>query len=182
MSNINFTQSETDFISKLPIHITGAEGKGLNEYTPNALMGLAGACITAKKYDLARKLLTLSETKSDNHFDLHFTFNQWIELTYKQRADENMLNLCIDYCEKDIDMYDDFAKAHHARFPTHDGKLDIRIPAFERLAIIYEKQGKLDEAIKVCELAMSKNLADYHIVGFEKRRDKLLAKKQKQSK
>ena len=88
-----------------------------------------------------------------------------------------MLGLCIECCKKDIAMFDDFAIAWLSKFPTQDGKLDIRIPAFKRLAIIYEKQGRLDEAIEVCETAMGKNLAASHVESFKKREEKLLSKK-----
>jgi len=48
-----------------------------------------------------------------------------------------------------------------------------RFPSFQRLAIIYERLGKYDEAIKICEKALKYGLVDGTKSGFEGRIERL---------
>ena len=53
------------------------------------------------------------------------------------------------------------------------------IPAFKRLAIVYEKQKRYDKALKVCEGAISYYSKIGHMmetISFEERREKLIKK------
>ncbi|GAA0362725.1 hypothetical protein GCM10008932_14040 [Alkalibacterium iburiense] len=59
-----------------------------------------------------------------------------------------------------------------------------RIPAFERLAIIYEKQKEYTKAIEVCDVAIEYYGSldmDETIDGFERRKIRLVNKKDKVS-
>ena len=153
--------------------------KDVNTLNANELLGKATFCISDKRYDLAERLLTLAEITANNIIDLHFVFNTWIELTYKQRENPHYLNLCIEYCEKDIEIFQEFRAAYLKQYPTHDRVLDIRLPSFKQLTIVYEKQGNIDEAIKLCELAISYNLKDSTKGGYKGRLEKLLKKQNK---
>ena len=106
----------------------------------------------------------------DNPIDRHFVYNHMIEMLYKQREKRaDAIDLCIKYCIEDIQRIDAFNVAWKKKFEdihaslTADGykqntdKLDVdlpRIPSFDRLRIIYEKQGKFREAIQVCSKAI----------------------------
>ena len=91
-------------------------------------------------------------------------------MLYKQREKRaDAIDLCIKYCIEDIQRIDAFNVAWKKKFEdihsslTADGykqntdKSDVdlpRIPSFDRLRIIYEKQGKFREAIQVCSKAI----------------------------
>ena len=113
--------------------------------------------------------MTLSEQRADNIVNLHFCYNHWIEYSYKQREIPAFLDLCIKYCKKDIELFpqlekDTFFRGHE----TH-------IPSFERLAIIYEKQGDYENAAKINTMALSYKTIMYHD-KYEKRLEKVKKK------
>jgi len=139
----------------------------------------------------------------DDVIALHFHYLQEIELAYRQREIPEMLDICIEYCLKDIELYPQFKEAYlrqrkrELTRPTYSNErrneiqrtnaariaqmerenvLDIRIPSFQRLVMIYEKQGNFEEAIKICELAISYNLHDSTKGGFDGRIEKLQRK------
>ena len=109
---------------------------------------------------------------SKDIIQLHFACNNVIEFSYKNREFDYYLQMCVEYCLKDINMFPEFYKEHINKFPTDSGNLDIRLPSFSRLAIIYEKQKEFEKAIEVCELALSYNL----LGDFESRLEKLKCK------
>jgi hypothetical protein len=165
----------------------------------STLLGIIAAnLLQAKEYELSEKVLSESERHINNAVELHFHYNDWIDLAYKQRENPYFLNLCIEYCKKDIEIFPKLReswvekeikeiKEYQKRFKNYSFAddyeqrirdavkrgIDIRIPSFERLAIIYEKQAKFQEAAKICELAISYNLEDSKKNGFEDRFEKL---------
>ena len=153
------------------------DAKAITEY-----YGQYSSAIMKNDYASAEKYLTLAENASTNIIDLHYCYNSWIELTYKQRENPHYLNLCIEYCKKDIDMFPAFKKAYAQENPAllKDGILLIRLPSFQQLAIIYEKQGEFQQAIEICEMAISYGLSDSTKGGFEGRLEKLRKKQMKQ--
>ena len=143
--------------------------------TSAALLDVLGSNLISKKeYALAEKILEEAEKQADNPIDLHFCYNKQIELTYKLREEPSYLNRCVFYCIKDIELYPVFSKAWDERFGGD--AYSLRIPSFERLAIIHEKQGQIEEAIKVCEAAIEYGLKDDTKGGFEGRLEKLKKK------
>lgn len=159
--------------------------------------------------------LKLSASRAMDEIELHFCFNALIDFTYKHREVPNMLNLCIDYCLRDIELFPQFREAYwdgqingSKEWQRHEektrafggavrgeyaqnrrqqvidknkamiaeGHINIGIPSFSRLAIIYEKQNRIGEAIRICELAISYNLEG----GFEGRLERLRRKQLKQ--
>lgn len=171
---IEFTKEELSLIAGMPL----AQGdkfnelmrkKSIYEHTSGYVQGIALHFITAKNFPLAEKLTALAESKALSASDLHFCYNLWIDLLYKQRDNPAKLNLCIEYCKKDIELYPAFNKENRLEFGD---KSILHIPSFERLAIIYEKSGDIENAIRVNELALSyKNIAKHD--SYQKRIDKL---------
>ena len=113
----------------------------------------------------------------------HFQYLDLIDSYYKKRdAEAGAIDLCIKFCLEDIESIDNFIK----EWITEErdlGKVVVklpRIPSFERLAIIYEKQGEFDKAIAICKQAISlgQNNPDqcYSPIDFQKRIDKLQKK------
>ncbi|WP_117168840.1 hypothetical protein [Paraliobacillus sediminis] len=108
-----------------------------------------------------------------NTVDLHFTYNELINVYYRQRDNWNhALDNCIECCEKDIELFPVFA----TKWKEEYGDSSPRIPSFERKAIIHEKQGEINKAIYITELAIKYNLIDKTKGGFEGRLERLIKK------
>ncbi len=150
------------------------------------------------------ELLTEYKKNSKDPMNQHFTSIQLQDLYYKYRdLDPDYLKKCIFYCEDDISKLP-IIQAAYKRQETDrikqlssfykkaeiDAQLaqvtdfEGRIPAFQRLAIIHEKAKSFDDAIAVCNSAISY----YDSVGmsdlseeFKQRKTKLEGKKAKNS-
>jgi hypothetical protein len=108
--------------------------------------------------------------RDDNPTDRHFVYNHLIDLYYKQREKRSdAIDLCIKYCLEDIQRIEAFKVAYIKEYEGIQGNLiasgyksqkdryEVKlpsIPSFDRLRIIYEKQGKFSEAIQVCSKAI----------------------------
>ena len=112
--------------------------------------------------------------RATNSIDLHFAYLGMIEFTYRNRSTH--LERCIEFCKEDIDLFPLFEREYLRKYPTKSGRIEVRIPSFEKLAIIYGNQGKFEDAIKVCELALSYGLQDSTKGGFEGRIERLKRK------
>jgi len=146
--------------------------------------------------------IEIGNTISDDEIiKLHYYYSEQIEHTYYHREDEKMLLKCMEFCIKDIELYPKFREAYlnrrkgqDMRYPYYneesrldaeigniekiaqmdaDGTIDIRIPSFQRLAMIHEKLGDFPNAIKVCRSALVHNLTDSTKGGFQGRIEKL---------
>lgn len=203
------SKEEKYFLDTVTVGLWSGEkinSKDVNSLSIDELLGKVSYCIPDKRYELAEKLLNIAEKKSDNVIDLHFIYNSWIELTYKQREKDSYLERCKIYCVKDVLIFPVFIeewKDARSRIGKSmkkvvdkierkagekyresgeqlkaqvDDVFDIYIPAFERLAIIYEKQGNVSEAIEICEMAIGYGLKDSTKGGFEGRLEKLQKK------
>lgn len=131
------------------------------------------------EFDKAAEITLLDQLNS-NQKDLlskHFTLISLQDLYYRYRAlDQKYLDLCIEYCIQDINQLHHMQDAYKVKeiqriqstaylFPASEIRKEIkavenegfigRIPAFERLAIIYERQGKIKEAIDICDQAIA---------------------------
>jgi tetratricopeptide (TPR) repeat protein len=95
----------------------------------------------------------------------HFTYNELIDVYYKQRDDrEDAIEKCISYCKKDIEIAEDFV--------IEFGEVP-RIPSFKRLAIIYEDLGRYKEALDICDQALKIGTTDGTKGGFEGRKERI---------
>lgn len=125
----------------------------------------------APTFDSTKEQELLNEMNSANDdMSLHFCYIALQDFYYKYRKDEKYLNLCIDYCLKDMDLI--------KKFTDFNGS----IPAFKRMAIIEENKKNYDKAICYCDLAI-----DYYKnhklpalqLEFIDRKNKLVDKKAK---
>lgn len=90
-------------------------------------------------------------------------------LYFYRKADEENLAKFKALCKKDVSLNFD--------------KIDVRdckVPALKRLIIIEAGEKNYQEAVRLCELAISRNIADKKDEGFEARRDKLEQKLERQ--
>lgn len=144
-------------------HIAESTSKTQQSY----LKGVGSSAVHHKDYEIAEKvLLKALKAEGDNPSDRHFVYNSLIELYYKQRDErEDAIEKCIKYCNEDIDRIDEFLREWRGEPP--------RIPAFRRLAIIYENQGEYERAIEICDHALDLGLDDGTKGGFEGRKQRI---------
>ena len=152
--------------------------------------------------DTERTLISEYEKSTSNALDKHFSLISLQDFYYKYREiNEQYLNKCIEYCMEDIVLlpqvqrqYIQDEKANIQAMKGIYSKTEIEmkieeiqpfmgvIPAFKRMAIIYEKQKKYAEAISMCEQAMEYyreiNAVEY-FNEFEEREKKLKKKMNK---
>lgn len=131
------------------------------------LKGVGSTALANKDYAFAEKILLKAlEADDDNPSDRHFVYNSLIDLYYKRReVREDAIEKCIRYCNQDIERIDEFLNEWDGDPP--------RIPAFKRLAIIYENQGEYDAALEVCDEAIERGLDDGTKGGFEGRKERI---------
>lgn len=119
----------------------------------------------------------------NNEVPRFFEYYELIEKYYKERdTNSEALTQCVRYCQIVIENSKDFIKvwlAEDRKLGNVNPKFP-RIPAFERLAIIYEKQGNYAAAIEVCNRAIDLDLHNpekcHSPVDFEKRIERLKKK------
>lgn len=142
---------------------------GTSQSAQDYLKGVGGTAASEKYYEFAEFVLLEALKQGDGSAtSTHFTYNELIDVYYKQRDDqEDAIEKCIEYCKKDIEIADEFVDEF--------GEVP-RIPSFKRLAIIYEKQGRYEEAIEVCERALNIGTTDGTKGGFEGRKERLRKK------
>jgi tetratricopeptide (TPR) repeat protein len=99
----------------------------------------------------------LKAASSSSAIDQHYAYVKLIRLYQKMLRDgHNCLEKLIDICHKDIDLFPDFYEAWMVEYlnniPTP------YFPSFSVLAEIYEQEGKIEKAIRICELAIGYQL------------------------
>ena len=109
----------------------------------------------------------------------HFSLISLQDFYYKYRnLDDKYLVACIRFCEEDLANLEQFSTA----WRTQNDNTTVRIPAFQRMAIIYEKSKAYNQAVATCDQAISfyqnNGLFDLAI-EFDKRKQKLLLLMQK---
>lgn len=87
-----------------------------------------------------------------NILDLHFFYATKMKMSYKARDNPASLEEAIHCCLKQIELAPEAAHAFRVEF--HDHKLPVH-EGYDQLCIIYEKQGRYEEAIKIAEQAKS---------------------------
>lgn len=135
-----------------------------------------------------------------NAIDLHYDYLQLIDMYYSKRDKEGYIDKCIHVCLKDIELYPQFKQAYikddlarlkllqsyrdfgSDEYNEFQQEIDtyefpkLSVPSFKRLAIIYEQQKRYEEAIEICEKAISYELDDGTMGGFEGRIERLQKK------
>ena len=109
----------------------------------------------------------------DSSLDRHFVSIDLQNLYYKYRSlDKSYIDKCVMYCESDILCLNMLKDRNGEPFKAN-------IPAFKRLAIIYEKEKDYDNAIEVCNKAIeyytSVNIRS-EASEFIKRRERIISK------
>lgn len=143
-------------------------------------------------------LVNLNKTKNDC-LSRHFALISLQDFYYKYRnVDNKCLYKCIEYCYIDINSLEQVQKSYYdneikriKQLGTLYSKIEIEkkiseiktfngnIPAFRRLAIIFEKQNDYQKAIEICDSAINyyENIGiKSEVDEFKTRKDKLLNK------
>ena len=113
--------------------------------------------------DLYKRVLLEAIKHATNSADKHFPRTKLAELAYK----EGDFVECERYC---LDVINELDKKVFK---------DARVVAFSRLAIMYEKQGRIQDAINISERALSIGQHDGTKGGYEGRIEKLKRKANK---
>lgn len=183
------------FVSKKSI--TDKKFNKLFNKTPKdlKLRELKHRIIYEKNLNTKEKLLLKYKSMVNNDSKhLHFIYMNLIDLYYKQRNERvDAIDLCIKYCKMDIEVFPFFLKEvsdenvnqlrffqssyqvgteEYIRYEKYIKETPNRkfgMPSYKRLAIIYEKQGKIQEAIDISNEAISLGITDDTKSGFEGR-------------
>lgn len=157
-----FSDTERKHIESIfqPISTVQASGSpltsGVIQSTTKTAVGflsaLAGWFQKPEDRTIAHKILAkaMELSKDASALDNHFLFQTVIQANYRDRDNEESLEAAIDACLKMISLAPEAARAFKAEFPkqqlpSHKG--------YEQLAIIYEKQGRFQDAIAVSQQA-----------------------------
>lgn len=110
-----------------------------------------------KTLDAEEALLKAADSSSP--LDRHYAYVKLIRLYQKMhREGHDRLDALIQVCREDIELFPEFYEAWMVEYlnniPTP------YFPSFSVLADIYEKQGKIEEAIGICELATGYGLQE----------------------
>ena len=148
--------------------------------------------------DKEKFILKQIQENKNNAVARHFSLNALLDFYYKYRdLDEKYVDKCIEVCIEDINtltnLHADYRKQEISRIrqlSDFHSKEQIEayianvkflgiIPAFNRLAIIYEKNKRYNDAIIICEHAIGYytkyDMPDL-VSDFEERKEKLLKK------
>lgn len=145
--------------------------------------------------DQEKELIKELENNQSSPFARHFIYIQLQDFYYQYRElNLEYLNKCVECCFLDINSLDEMQKdflekeaekiKRMSRFQDEGFEQKemerIRkegfignIPAFNRLAIIFEKQGNFTKAIEICDSAIAYGQS---VDSFKERKDKLLKK------
>jgi len=142
-----------------------------------------------------RELLTELSKVGNNPVNRHFLYIELQDFYYRYRAlGEEYINRCIKYCVLDINSLSELHAAYIAeeilrlrQLSSYYGAEELNasinkvqqqgfignIPAFSRLAIIYEKQKAFQKAIEICDKAIE---CSQSVEEFKERKLKLQMK------
>ncbi len=119
------------------------------------------------------KMLRALKTQT-NAVDRHFLRLIIVEAAYKNRSDPRSRSLCIETARRHLTEFPRLAPA----LKREMGGTLPQVPTFKHLCTIYTEDGKLDEAIRVCELALGYGLDDGTAGGFRGRIERPKKKQQ----
>jgi hypothetical protein len=113
--------------------------------------------------------------------DRHHLLQSIVELTYKERnKDSQMRQLCEQTARTHLDEFPQLKDALLEE--NEDGEVFLpRVSTFQHLATLLTEDGRFDEAVKVCELAIEYDLHDNTQGGFEKRIERIRNKQRSSS-
>ena len=124
--------------------------------------------------DLSKMVAALNQ--KTNPIDRHYLLLNTVEQAYKQRkANPDMRALCIRVSKVHIQ---EFGELSRALQKSTNGLLP-RVPTFQYYATVLVEAGEFDQAIDVCQMALSFNLGDGTQSGFKGRIERIKNKASK---
>ena len=122
-----------------------------------------GRELMVKRRYAEAEVMLLKALENREPINLHFVYNHFVEIYYILRDHRpDALDKCIAYCKADIESLPHFIRAYEEAYPGGPP----RCPSIERLAIIYEKAGRIQEAIDICkrgiELGLEESFDSYN--------------------
>ena len=160
-----FTQDEREYIERVfkPMSIGGDQGTrplthghiGSTTETAVGLLGaLSGWFNTPKDYPIARRILTKAGelvSQEKKILNVHFFYQSMIQVHYRNRdIDPIALDLAIQACETQISLAPAAAKQFRKEYPKQPLPAHV---GYTQLTIIRDKQGQLEEAIRLAKQA-----------------------------
>lgn len=150
--------------------------KGDISYTSSTKLiyfsAMIGWAVSEKNYALADKIISAGkelDIRESDLLDAHYFWQKAAECYYKQRDHRaDAIDLTIEFCLQDIRMFPKYVRLMQKEF----GSIP-EITTFQRLAILYEKNGQYKEAIEICNLAIKYGLTDSTKGGYPARLQKL---------
>lgn len=136
------------------------------------LTSMLTCSISDHDYDLSDSIIRYGTGIMDNSklVDQHFFLMTAADCYYKQRdTRDNGLYLSEQFNRADVDLFPRYKSA----LKREMGGVLPRIPSFSQLAIIYEKEGRYQDAIDICRLALKNGVQEKTKSGFEGRIEKL---------
>jgi tetratricopeptide (TPR) repeat protein len=120
------------------------------------LSALAGWFQKPEDRTIAHRILNkaMELSKDASALDNHYLYQTIIQFNYRNRENGENLKAAIDACLKMISLAPEAARAYKSEFPKE------QLPGhkgYEQLAIIYEKQGRFQDAIAVSEQAANQH-------------------------
>jgi len=176
-----FTAAEREYIEQVYQPLGGEPGSRplsqgkISGRTISPAMLFSGLATWFKKpgdRSIVRRILAKAEEVSLTENDLmglHFTYQQVVQVYYKDREDPAALEIAIDACRKQVAIAPQVAKLFQKEARDLAKHSDERLPesvfnlpthvGFEQLAIILEKQKDYASAIQICRLAQEQGWA-----------------------
>jgi len=116
--------------------------------------------------------LTAATAEKASAIDRHMLLERIAELSYKRRAESKMKTILLKFGRMHLDEFPDLWPA----LETEAGEKPNYVATFKLLAMAFEEDGRYDDAIRVCEMALEYDLDDGTKTGFEGRIGRLRKK------
>ena len=128
--------------------------------------------------DLKQMLAALNVSTHD--IDRHHLLQSIVELTYKERnASRETRDLCEKIARIHLSEFPRLAVALRKEFKGYGSDFLPRVTTFQHFATLLTEDGKFDEAVHICETALSYDLHDRTQGGFEARIERIRKKQKK---
>lgn len=117
--------------------------------------------------------IPINMSADEDLIDAHFMYEEMaMGLHARRDIYDFALDLCIAYCKKDMNLFGSYKKALKKQW----GNIPL-IETIKQLAIIYEKAGKYEEALSVCQFAVDNGLDDGTKSGYPGRIERIKKKR-----
>lgn len=129
--------------------------------------------IRDSKLELMTKVLGFAE-KHIAHEGLHFIYNRIQDVAYRQRETSlSAIDMTVEICKRDIELLRNSVGSLFKPNPYFTDKrsfCDLSLPCADRLLIILEKQGKIEEALTLAKEIKDMRTRDSQLVSYDERR------------